>query len=73
MASRHTAPQPTRTRRWASMKKTADYMGLAERTVRQMITDGRLTGYRIGRTRTVRLDLNEVDDIMQSFGGGVNR
>jgi len=38
------------------------------RTIRAMIADGRLTGYRSG-TRLVRVDLNEIDDIMRPFGG----
>jgi excisionase family DNA binding protein len=33
-------------------------MSLSERTVPYMLADGRLKGYRLGRT--VRLDLNEV-------------
>src|SRR5262245_20371793 len=48
-------PQPPRTRRWASTKKTANHLDVAERTVRQMVADGRLRGYRMGRT--VRIDL----------------
>lgn len=41
----------------------ADYLGISERTVRQMISDGRLTGYRIN-ARFVRLDQREVDAAM---------
>jgi excisionase family DNA binding protein len=67
MARRQPKPTPPRPRRWASLNQTADYMALAERTVRQMIADGRLKGYRLGRT--VRVDLNEVDDAMLPFGG----
>ena len=62
-----TPPQPPRHRRWASLLQAADYLAVSERTVRQMIYDGRLTGYRLGRT--VRIDLNEVDDAMLPFGG----
>jgi excisionase family DNA binding protein len=45
------------------------HLALSERTVRYMISDGRLKGYRLGRT--VRIDLNEVDDALLPFG--VNR
>ncbi|WGJ84243.1 excisionase family DNA-binding protein [Gordonia sp. SMJS1] len=55
-------------RRWASIQATADYIGVTDRTVRQMIADGRLTGYRSGK-RLIRLDLNEVDAAMRPFGG----
>jgi excisionase family DNA binding protein len=57
--------------RWATINATADYIGVTERTVRQMIRDGRLVGYRIG-ARFIRLDLNEVDAALQEFGGAVN-
>lgn len=57
-------------RRYARISEAAEYLGVAERTVRQMISDGRLTGYRSGG-KLVRVDLNEVDDAMQPFGGAV--
>lgn len=60
-------PAPTR-RRWVSQQEAAEYLGVTDRTIRQMIADGRLTGYRSG-ARLVRVDLNEVDAAMQPFGG----
>jgi excisionase family DNA binding protein len=56
-------------RRWASIQATAEYLGVTDRTIRQMIADSRLIGYRSG-ARLIRLDLNEVDAAMQPFGGG---
>jgi excisionase family DNA binding protein len=56
-------------RRYATISETAEYLGVTGRTVRQMIADGRLTGYRAG-ARLVRLDLNQVDAAMIPFGGG---
>jgi excisionase family DNA binding protein len=58
-----------RQRRYAKLNEAADYIHVTERTIRQMISDGRLTGYRSG-TRLVRVDLNELDAAMQPFGGG---
>jgi excisionase family DNA binding protein len=55
-------------RRWASIQKTAEHLDITTRTVRQMIADGRLRGYRSGG-RLIRLDLNEVDASMRPFGG----
>lgn len=55
-------------RRYVKMKAAADYLGVTDRTIRQMIADGRLTGYRSG-SRLVRVDLNEIDAAMQPFGG----
>ena len=54
-------------RRWASVQDVADHLGVTDRTVRQMIADGRITGYRNGR-RLIRIDLNEVDAKMTAFG-----
>lgn len=55
-------------RRYAKLAEAADYLGVTDRTIRQMIADGRLTGYRNG-TRLVRVDLNEIDAAMRPFGG----
>ena len=70
-AHRTTQPsvKPTR-RRWASINDTAEHLDVTERTVRQMIADGRLTGYRLS-PKFIRLDLDEVDAAMVPFGGGV--
>ncbi len=35
-------------RRWANPNEAAEYLGVSTRTVRQMIADGRLRGYRNG-------------------------
>ena len=56
-------------RRYVTQSQAAEYLGVTARTIRQMIADGRLTGYRSG-TRLVRVDLNEIDQAMQPFGGG---
>ncbi|MCK8615851.1 excisionase family DNA-binding protein [Gordonia sp. C13] len=61
-------PAHTSRRRYASIKESAEYLGVTDRTIRQMIADGRLTGYRNGG-RLIRLDLNEIDQSMQPFGG----
>jgi excisionase family DNA binding protein len=55
-------------RRYVTMAEAADYLAVTTRTVRQMVADGRLTGYRSG-SRLVRLDLNEIDAAMKPFGG----
>jgi excisionase family DNA binding protein len=55
-------------RRYVKQTEAAEYLGVTTRTIRQMIADGRLNGYRSG-SRLVRVDLNEVDAAMQPFGG----
>ena len=61
---------PTR-RRYVKPAEAAEYLGVTPRTIRQMIADGRLTGYRSGQ-RLVRVDLNEIDAAMTPFGGAVS-
>ena len=51
------------TRRYITIAEAADYLQISDRTVRRLITDGELTGYRMGSSRrTIRVDLNEVDE-----------
>jgi excisionase family DNA binding protein len=45
--------------RYISQAETGELLGVTDRTVRNMISDGRLRGYKIGRT--VRLRLSEVE------------
>ena len=68
-AARRTAKQ-AQARRWASMNEAADYAGVGLRTLREWITQGKITGYRMN-ARLIRVDLNEVDAAFQPFGGAV--
>lgn len=65
-----TAPPISQRRRYVSIADAAEYLGVTGRTIRQMIVDGRLTGYRNG-AKLIRLNLNEIDAAMEPFGGGV--
>lgn len=56
-------------RRYVKIAEAAEYLQVTDRTIRQMIADGRLTGYRNG-ARLVRVDLNQIDAAMAPFGGG---
>jgi excisionase family DNA binding protein len=70
-SSRQSTPDvPNRAarRRYIKVAEAAEYLQVTDRTIRQMIADGRLTAYRSG-SRLVRLDLNEIDAAMQPFGG----
>ncbi|BBY11003.1 excisionase family DNA-binding protein [Mycobacterium marseillense] len=60
-----------RGRRYATLEQAGEYIGVTSRTIRQMIADGRITGYRNG-PRIVRVDLNELDAAMQPFGGAAS-
>lgn len=53
----------TVTRRYITIAETAEYLQISPHTVRRLIADGELTGYRMGSSRrTIRVDLNEIDD-----------
>lgn len=58
--------------RWATIQQAAEYLQVNPRTVRDMVTTGRLTGFRNG-PRIVRVDLNEIDSVMTPYGGAVQR
>ena len=51
-----------------TQQQAAEYLGVGERTVRQMIADGTLRGYRIG-PRLIRLRLDEVEAALRPIGG----
>ncbi len=65
------ARQPTR--RLVTQAAAAEYAGVGARTIRRRISDGSLTGYRIG-PRLIRVDLNELDALLQPIptaGNGI--
>lgn len=66
------ADAPPLSRRYITISEAAEYLAVTDRTVRQMIADGRLRGYRSG-TRLVRLRRDEVDGAMHPFGGAHDR
>lgn len=63
--ARATLPSP---RRWATIQVAAEHLGVTDRTIYNMIADGRIRAYRNGK-RVLRVDLNEVDASMQPVGG----
>jgi excisionase family DNA binding protein len=51
------------TRRYITVAEVAEYLQISDRTVRRLLSDGELTGYRMGRSRrTIRVDLSEIDE-----------
>jgi excisionase family DNA binding protein len=51
-------------RRYATLATAAEYLSITPRAVRLMISDGRLTGYRGLGNRVLRVDLDEIDRVM---------
>jgi excisionase family DNA binding protein len=62
-ARRH--PEDPAVRRWASIDDVAVYLDVHHQTVRNWIARGQLTAYRAG-DRLIRIDLNEVDALLEA-------
>lgn len=57
---------PTRKPRRESVRKAADYAGMSRATLqRNLIDTGLITVYRAG-PKTLRIDLDELDDVMRT-------
>ena len=56
-------PQKTPTRRYVSTQKAAEYADCSYKTIRRLISNGQITGYRVGRV--IRVDLNELDEALK--------
>jgi excisionase family DNA binding protein len=53
--------------RFIGIAETATYLGVSQRSVRNMLYDRRLKGYKLG-DRTVRLRLSEIDAALTPYG-----
>ena len=51
-------------RRLESISSAAEYLGVADKTIRRMISRGDITGYRAG-PRLIRVDRNELDALLR--------
>ena len=61
---RHTTEPEVRSQRFVALARAADYLDVAPYTVRQYISDGKLTGYRLAGGH-VRVDMNEVEALLK--------
>jgi excisionase family DNA binding protein len=59
-------PDAAAERRWASVLEVAAYLKITDQSVRNMLRDGRIVGYRGLGTRMLRIDLNQVDAVLES-------
>jgi excisionase family DNA binding protein len=55
--------RPRPDRRYGTIAEAAAITRFSDKTIRRMIADGKLTGYRLGR-RHIRIDLDELDALM---------
>lgn len=68
MAKTHTKPKPSEL---VSTAETAKRLGVSSNTVRALVADGDLTGYRIGRV--VRIDSDSVETFLARNRMGGNQ
>jgi excisionase family DNA binding protein len=54
---------------YISQAEAGKYLGVTDRTIRTMLSDGRLRGYKLGRL--IRLRRSEIDAAMSQLGGDV--
>jgi excisionase family DNA binding protein len=53
-----------------SIAEAATYLDVNERTIRNMLTDGRLKAYKLG-PRIVRIRLSDIDAALEPYAGAV--
>ena len=51
-------------RNYASQQEAADRYGLTTRTIRNKISEGVITGYKLPGTRAIRVDLDEIEKLI---------
>jgi excisionase family DNA binding protein len=54
-------------RRYVSLSEAADYLSVSPRTVRRMISQDELPGYRVGNAGLLRVDMGEVQSIVRQI------
>lgn len=59
-----TTATTTRSSAYVSLVEAGDILGVHSRTIRRYISEGRLTGYRIG-PRLVKVKLADLDSLMR--------
>jgi excisionase family DNA binding protein len=60
----------TTSRPRVSVTEAAASQGVSPKTIRNWITTGHLTGYRVG-PKLIRIDLDELDALARPIGGAV--
>lgn len=66
------ARDPDRSPPDMSIRHAANYLGVDQSTIREMITDGRLKAYKLGH-RVIRLRRSEIDAALQPYTPGADK
>lgn len=59
--------------RFVSQQQAAEFLGISDRSVRNLISRGVLTGYKVPGLRAIRLDQREIEAKMQSIPTTIHR
>lgn len=62
MAANSHNPNPPR--RWLSQREAADYLGVSDRTIRNYIARGDLSGHRVCGSRLIRIEVRDLDAML---------
>jgi excisionase family DNA binding protein len=54
--------------RYLTIGEAADYLNVAPLTIKKMLRDGRLPGYKLG-PRVVRIRLSDIESALQPYNG----
>jgi excisionase family DNA binding protein len=52
---------------YATQKQAADHIGVTVRTIRNWISEGLITGYKLPGGRAIRVDLDEITNKMKAM------
>lgn len=55
---------------WISLNEAAEYLGVAPKSVRRYIADGRLRAYRLAGKQTIRIKAQDLDALMRPIPTG---
>lgn len=57
-------------RRWLDQAEAAEYLGVTDRTIRNYIARGVLPGRRIRGSRLIRIDREDLDQLLRPIPAG---
>jgi excisionase family DNA binding protein len=66
------AHKPRVTNQFISITDTAEFIGVETRTVRNMISDGRLRAYRVAGGRTFRIRRSDLEALLVPFDAALD-
>lgn len=66
--NRRNRRHPEQPRAYIGIPEAANYLDVATKTIRRMITEGRLPAYRLGN-RVIKVRISDLDAVLTPIGG----